>query len=154
MTGPVRGKRRKSAQSYPSSGMDRAASRTTVPPILLTQNRLPHRRWRGRSAVPDPARSMPGDAPVFRESGGDDGTSAAYRRASGRTFMERRSSRNRVHQGGARIGADGSGGAAKGGMTDKGERRRRVSSPSFAIITESRWRGRFERFRREGSKAR
>jgi len=31
------------------------------------QNRHPHRRWRGRFAVLDPARSAPGDTLVFRK---------------------------------------------------------------------------------------
>jgi uncharacterized membrane protein len=47
--------------------MERAASRTTVPPILLAQNRHPHRRSRGRCAVLDPARSMPGAALSFED---------------------------------------------------------------------------------------
>lgn len=82
------------AQSCPVSGRDRTASRTTVPPILLAQNRHPRRRWRGRFAVLDPARSLPGDASCLRRSGGKHDNSAAYRRASGRTAMERRCRRD------------------------------------------------------------
>ena len=32
-----------------------------------TKNRDPHRRWRGRFAVLDPARSAPGEAFIFRK---------------------------------------------------------------------------------------
>jgi len=75
MTGVARGEREISAQHCPVSGMDRAASRTTpdtiffglARPVLhpLTwraaeKNRARHRRWRGRFAVLDPARSIPG----------------------------------------------------------------------------------------------
>ena len=91
--------RGKSAQSFPVSDRQQAASRTMVPPILLTQNRHPHRHWRGRFAVLDPARSLPGAASCLSGSGGQNDTSAAYRRASGRTRMERRSSRNSADQG-------------------------------------------------------
>ena len=94
--------RGKSAQSSPVSGRERAASRTMVPPILLTQNRHPHRRWRGRwrgrFAVLDPTRSLPGAAFCFSGSGGQDDTCTAYRRAKGRTRMERRSGRNPTDQ--------------------------------------------------------
>lgn len=102
--------RKKSAQSFPVSGRQQAASRTMVPPILLTQNRHPHRRWRGRFAVLDPARSLPGEASCLSGSGGQNDTSAAYRRASGRTRMERGSSRNSADQGrtGGRLGGTGS----------------------------------------------
>jgi len=77
MTGVARGEREISAQHCPVSGMDRAASRTTpdtiffglARPVLhpLTwraaeKNRARHRRWRGRFAVLDPARSIPGAA--------------------------------------------------------------------------------------------
>jgi hypothetical protein len=37
-------------------------------PLQHRQNRHPHRRWRGRFAVLDPARSAPGDALVFRKN--------------------------------------------------------------------------------------
>lgn len=102
--------RKKSAQSFPVSDRQQAASRTMVPPILLTQNRHPHRRWRGRFAVLDPARFLPGAASCLSGSGGQNDTSAAYRRASGRTRMERRSSRNSADQGrtGGRPGGTGS----------------------------------------------
>lgn len=75
MTGVARVEREISAQHCPVSGMDRAASRTTpdtiffglARPVLrpLTwraaeKNRARHRRWRGRFAVLDPARSIPG----------------------------------------------------------------------------------------------
>jgi hypothetical protein len=36
-------------------------------PLQRRQNRHPHRRWRGRFAVLDPARSAPGDTLVFRK---------------------------------------------------------------------------------------
>lgn|GEM_PF-2039870 len=90
--------RGKSAQSCPASGRERAASRTMVPPILLTQNRHPHRRWPGRFAVLDPTRSLPGAASCLSGSGGGDDTCAAYRRALGRTRLERRSGRNPADQ--------------------------------------------------------
>ena len=48
-----------SARACPVSGREQTASRTTVPPILLTQNRLPHHRSRGRFAVPDSRRRCP-----------------------------------------------------------------------------------------------
>jgi hypothetical protein len=102
--------RGKSAQSFPVSDRQQAASRTMVPPILLTQNRHPHRRWRGRFAVLDPARSLPGAASCLSGSGGQNDTSAAYRRASGRTRMERGSCRNSADHGrtGGRPGGTGS----------------------------------------------
>ncbi len=102
--------RRKSAQSCPVSGGGRAASRTMVPPILLSQNRHPHRRWRGRFAVLDPTRPLPGAASCLSGSGGKDDASAAYRRTAGRTRMERRSGRNPADQGrtGGRPGRPGS----------------------------------------------
>lgn len=107
-----------SAQLCPSSGMDRTASRTTVPPIFMAQNRHPHRRWRGCFAVPDPARSIPGAAPDLQQSGGDDGPNAAYRRASGRTGVERRSGRDRADYVSAGSGAGRTEAAAKIGLTD------------------------------------
>ena len=91
--------RKKSAQSFPVSGRQQAASRTMVPPILLTQNRHPHRRWRGRFAVLDPIRSLPAAASCLIGSGGQDDVAAAYRRASRRTRMERRSGRNPANPG-------------------------------------------------------
>jgi len=48
-------------------GAERAASRTTGPHHFASQNRDPHRRWRGRFAVLDPARSTPGDGFIFRK---------------------------------------------------------------------------------------
>ena len=134
MSNPACGEREKSAQPCPASGMEQAASRTTVPPILLTQNRHPRRRWRGRFAVLDPARSIPGAAPVLRRSGGDDGTSAAYRRASGRTVVERRRPRNRADQGRTGNRAGRAGAAASGRLTGIRERRPQPSLPaSFGI---------------------
>jgi hypothetical protein len=47
--------------------MDRAASRTTGPHHFAPQNRDPHRRWRGRFAVLDPARSTPGGTLVLND---------------------------------------------------------------------------------------
>ena len=118
--------RGKSAQSCPVSGRDRTASRTMVPPILLAQNRHPHRRWRGRFAVLDPVRSLPGDASCLTGSGGQDDTCAAYRRASGRTRMERRSFRNPADQSrtGGRPGAAGS--SKAGGLTAGSGRHRQM----------------------------
>ncbi|WP_449472570.1 hypothetical protein [Sphingobium chungangianum] len=49
------------------TGVERAASRTTGPHHFASQNRCPHRRWRGRFAVLDPARSTPGDGLIFRK---------------------------------------------------------------------------------------
>lgn len=142
MRGKERGERRISAQLGPVSGMERAASRTTVPPILLAQNRHPHRRSRGRCAVLDPARSMPGAAPVFRRSGGDDGTSAAYRRASGRACMERRQAGNRADQGrtGSRAGRAGT--AAQTRLTGAWGRRQASLSAIVMIAGEGTGRGR------------
>lgn len=102
--------RRKSAQSYPVSGRGQAASRTMVPPILLAQNRHPHRRCRGRFAVLDPTRPLPGASSCLSGSGGKNDSSAAYRRTAGRTRMERRSGRNPANQGrtGGRPGRQGS----------------------------------------------
>lgn len=134
MRGPARMERGISAQLCPVSGMERSASRTMVPPILLAQNRHPHRRWRGRFAVLDPARSMPGAAPVLRRSGGDDGTSAAYRRASGRAFVERRRDRNRTDQGrtGRRAGRAGT--RASASLTGQWERRQEPSLPALFMV--------------------
>lgn len=149
MRGAACGERRISAQVGPVSGMERAASRTTpdtifsgsVRPMLRSltwclagKNRARHRRSRGRFAVLDPARSMPGAAPVFRRSGGDDDHSTAYRRASGRAFMERRSGRNPTDPGRIASHSGRTGSASAGGMTGSRERRRPASFPAFSVI--------------------
>lgn len=153
MRGSACGERRISAQVSPVSGMDRAASRTTpdtifsgsVRPMLRSlawclagKNPARHRRSRGRFAVLDPARSMPGAAPIFRRafrrSGGDDDHSAAYRRASGRTFMERRFSRDSADRRGVASRSGRTGAAAAGGMTGPRERRRPAPFPAFSVI--------------------
>jgi hypothetical protein len=123
-----------SARACPVSGREQTASRTTVPPILLTQNRLPHRRSRGRFAVPDPACSLPESAPVFTRSGGDHGTSAAYRRASGRTCVERRSRGDRADRGRAGGRPEGAGAASERPLIGAGERRGSASFPSRSMV--------------------
>ncbi len=82
MKSVARVEREISAQSSPVSGMDRTASRTMGPhhfswairhqccdPSVTApkKNRDPHRRWRGRFAVLDPARSTPGRALVLND---------------------------------------------------------------------------------------
>ena len=155
MRGSVRGERRISAQVSPASGMERAASRTTpdtifsgsAKPVLRSltwcsagKNRARHRRSRGRFAVLDPPRSIPGAAAIFRRafrrSGGDDDHSAAYRRASGRTFMERRSGRDPADRSRVASRSGRTGAAAAGGMTGPGERRRPASFPAFSMIAK------------------
>lgn len=123
-----------SARACPVSGRQQPASRTTVPPILLPQNRLPHRRSRGRFAVPDPACSLPECAPVFTRSGGYHGTSAAYRRASGRTCVDRRSCGDRADRG--RTGGRSAGAGATSGWPLIGARERRGSAsfPSRSMV--------------------
>lgn len=149
MRGPAFGERRISARDCPVSGMDRAASRTTPDTIFsgstrlafrslvrcpAGKNRARHRRSRGRFAVLDPTRSIPGAACIFRRSGGDDDHSAAYRRASGRTVMERRSSRNPADRGRITSRTGGTRTAATGGLTVFKERRRPASFPAFSMI--------------------
>ncbi|SLJ86002.1 hypothetical protein SAMN06295987_1019 [Novosphingobium mathurense] len=149
MRDPAFVERRISAQTSPVSGMDRAASRTTpdtifsgsarqVPSSLICclagKNRARHRRSRGRFAVLDPTRSIPGAACIFRRSGGDDDHSAAYRRASGRTVMERRSGRNPTDRGRIAGRTGRTGAAATGGLTGFGERCRPASFPAFSMI--------------------
>ncbi len=123
-----------SARACPVSGRQQPASRTTVPPILLTQNRLPHRRSRGRFAVPDPACSLPESAPVFTRSGGDHGTSAAYRRASGRTCVERRSCGDRADRGRTGGRPAGAGAASERPLIGVRERRGSASFPSRSMV--------------------
>lgn len=123
-----------SARACPVSGRQQTASRTMVPPILLTQNRLPHRRSRGRFAVPDPACSLPESAPVFTRSGGDHGTSAAYRRASGRACVERRSCGDRADRGRAGGRPKGAGAATEWPLIGAGERRGSASFPSRSMV--------------------
>lgn len=123
-----------SARACPVSGRQQTASRTTVPPILLTQNRLPHRRSRGRFAVPDPACCLPESAPVFTRSGGDHGTSTSYRRASGRTCVERRSRGDRADRGRAGGRSEGAGAASERPLIDALERRGSASFPSRSMV--------------------
>ena len=123
-----------STRAYPVSGKEQTASRTTVPPILLTQNRLPHRRSRGRFAVPDPVCSLPESAPVFTRSGGDHGTSAAYRRASGRTCVERRSCGDRADRGRTGSRSAGAGAASERPLIGVRERRGSASFPSRSMV--------------------
>lgn len=118
--------RKISAQSCSLSGMDRAASRTMVPPILHSQNRHPHRRYRGRFAVLDPARSMPGAPSYLSGSGGQNANSTAYRRASGRTRMERRPGRNTSDQGRTQGRAGRTGSPEAGGLITGSGRHRKV----------------------------
>lgn len=94
-----------SAQFHPESGMDRTASRTMVPPILLTQNRHPHRRWRGRCAVLDPARSIPGAALRLSHDGGNHDGRTAHRGTARRALRHHRSSRNSPDRSGVAGGA-------------------------------------------------
>lgn len=114
MIGVTRREREISDQSFPVSGMNRTASRTMVPPILLTQNRHPHRRWRGRFAVPDPARSIPGATSCLSDSGGNHGFGTAYRGTTCRACEHQRHSRNSADQGGTGGGAGGTGPALAG----------------------------------------
>ena len=123
-----------SARACPVSGREQTASRTTVPPILLTQNRLPHRRSRGRFAVPDPVCSPPESAPVVTRSGGDHGTSAAYRRASGRTCVERRSCGDRADRGRTGSRSAGAGAASERPLIGARERRGSASFPSRSMV--------------------
>lgn len=123
-----------SARACPVSGREQTASRTTVPPIFLTQNRLPHRRSRGRFAVPDPVCSLPESAPVFTRSGGDHGTSAAYRRASGRTCVERRSCGDRADRGRTGSRSAGAGAASERPLIGVRERRGSASFPSRSMV--------------------
>lgn len=110
MRGAVRMEREISAQGNPVSGMDRTASRTIVPPILpppplrcaplrQRQNRHPHRRWRGRFAVLDPARSMPGAPSCLLRAGGNHGSRTAYRRTARRASEHQRRDRNPADRG-------------------------------------------------------
>jgi len=119
--------RKISAQSCPVSGVDRPASRTMVPPILLTQNRHPHRRWRGRFAVLDPGRPTPGATSCLTGSGGQNDNSAAYRRTACRARMERRPCRNPADQGRTE-GCPGPAGSQKAGGLTAGRGRRREAS--------------------------
>lgn len=130
-----------SARACSVSGRQQTASRTMVPPILLTQNRLPHRRSRGRFAVPDPACSLPESAPVFTRSGGDHGTSAAYRRASGRACVERRSCGDRADRGRAGGRPKGAGAASERPLIGAGERRGSASFPSRSMVGCGDWEG-------------
>lgn len=109
MIGVARIEREISDQSFSVSGMDRTDSRTMVPPILLTQNRHPHRRWRGRFAVPDPPRSIPGAPSCLSDSGGNHGFGTAYRRTACRACEHQRRSRNSADRGRIDGGAGGTG---------------------------------------------
>ena len=123
-----------SARACPVSGRQQTTSRTTVPPILLPQNRHPHRRSRGRFAVPDPVCSLPESAPVFTRSGGDHGTSAAYRGASGRTCVERRPCGDRADRGRTGGRPEGAGAASERPLIDAWERRGSASFPSRSMV--------------------
>src|SRR3546814_7199304 len=81
------------SQFHPVSGMDRTASRTMVPPILLPQNRHPHRRWRGRYAVLDPVHSLPGAALRLSHDGGNHDSRTTYRGTARRASLHHRSGR-------------------------------------------------------------
>lgn len=135
------GERVISARACPVSGREQTASRTTVPPILLPQNRHPHRRLRGRFAVPDPACSLPESAPVFMRLGGDHGTSAAYRRASGRTCVERRSCGDRADRGRTGGRSAGAGAASERPLIGARERRGSASFPSRSMVGCGDWEG-------------
>lgn len=146
MTDPVRGESRLSSRTFPLCDMDQATSRTTPgaifscdpAPVLLSsglcgagKNRARHRRSRGRCAVLDPACSTSRPASFFRRSGGDYDTSGPYRRASGRTRMERRSSRNCADRGRIAGRSGGAGTTAKGhGLTLGSDVEGRRSRPS------------------------
>lgn len=106
--GVARGEREISAQSSPVSGMDRTASRTTPDTIfsgcpasvfrpspwcLAGKNRARHRRSRGRCAVLDPARSIPGAPSCLSGSGGNHVSRTANRRTA------RRASEHHRHEG-------------------------------------------------------
>lgn len=76
---------RLSAQTVPGYDAVRAASRTTGAHHFAAQNRFPYRRCAVAGAIPDPTRTASALAPVFHETGGDDGTLSAYRGTPGRT---------------------------------------------------------------------
>lgn len=137
MIGVARVEREISDQSFPASGMDRTASRTMVPPILLAQNRHPHRRWRGRFAVLDPARSIPGAPSCLSDSGADHGFGTAYRGTARRACEHQRHSRNPADQGRIDSRAGGTGPALAGArLIWFGDGR---SGAAGALLLLSRW---------------
>lgn len=139
MSGVARVEREISAQSCPVSGMDRTASRTTPDTIfsgcpasvlrppswcLAGKNRARHRRWRGRFAVLDPVRSIPGAPSCLSGSGGNHVSRTANRRTPGRASEHHRhegiaSDRGRVNGGGGRSGKAGYGSGGVAGLTDR-----------------------------------
>ena len=142
MRGAAQTERDISAQSCPVSGMDRAASRTTPDTIffglartvlhplgrrLAEKNRARHRRWRGRFAILDPARSIPAAPSCLSDSGGDYDVGTAYRgtarRASGHPHLERASAdqgRTESRAGGTGAALAGGSGLAAEGLTGEG----------------------------------
>ncbi len=128
--GVARDDREISAQSCPVSGMDRAASRTTPDTIfsgfpasvfyllgkrLAGKNRARHRRWRGRFAVLDPARSMPGAPSCLLRSGGNHVSRTTYRRTARRASEHQRQGRTPADRGRTENGTGGTGPALAGG---------------------------------------
>src|SRR3546814_98908 len=85
--------------------MDRTASRTMVPPILLPQNRHPHRRWRGRYEVLDPVHSLPGAALRLSHDGGNHDSRTTYRGTARRASLHHRSGRTSPDRSGVADGA-------------------------------------------------
>lgn len=137
MKSVARVEREISAQSCPVSGMDRTASRTTPDTIfsgfpalafhlsawcLAGKNRARHRRYRGRFAVLDPARSIPGAPSCLSRSGGNHVSRTAYRRTAVRASEQQRRRRNpadrgRVDGGAGRSGEAGRGSGSTAGLT-------------------------------------
>ena len=139
MIGVARVEREISDQSFPASGMDRTASRTMVPPILLTQNRHPHRRWRGRFAILDPARSIPGAPSCLSDSGGNHDFGTAYRGTACRACEHQRHSRNPADRGRANGGAGGTEPALAGArLTRHAEGRSGASGALLLLLPCSR----------------
>lgn len=151
MNGVAHGERDISAQSFPLSGMDRAASRTTPDTIFFglarvvfrspawraaEKNRARHRRWRGRFAVLDPARSIPGAPSCLSREGGNHVTRTAYRRTARRASGHPRSERASADQGrtGSRREGTGAALAGNGGLTGEGG-----SGAAGAALPLSRW---------------
>lgn len=147
MMGIARVKREITAQHCPVSGMDRAASRTMGPhhfswaiehrcfnPSVTApkKNRDPHRRWRGRFAVLDPARSIPGAASCLSQAGGNHGSRTAHRRTARRTPEHQRQGRIAADQGraGGRAGRTGEAGIG-GELTGNNEGRSGAASVSL-----------------------
>lgn len=132
MSGVPRVEREISAQSCPVSGMDRTASRTTPDTIfsgcqtsvfclsawcLAGKNRARHRRWCGRFAVLDPARSIPGAPSCLSGSGGNYVSRTANRRTA------RRASEHHRHEGIASDQSRTDGGSGRSGKARSSEGR-------------------------------